>query len=144
MKKDKIRLIIMAILTTTLFTSLAIWAIMSVYLGKANQATLLPIIITLLIILFMVFFIIRRFKDIKEGQPLEDERSKKIITLAAARTFYISLYWLLFVSYFENYFAKMVGSEYLTANQTVGAGVGGMAIIFFISWIIFNKKSKLI
>jgi hypothetical protein len=92
----------------------------------------------------MAFFILRRYKDIKQGMPFEDERSKKVMTSAAAHSFFISLYWLLIISMFESFFAKMFGTEKLDASQTVGGGIAGMAIIFLICWFYYEKKGKLI
>lgn len=106
---------------------------------------LIPIVIPLIVIVFMLFFIIRRYRDIKQGMPLEDERSIKIITQAAAKSFYVSLYWLLAISWFEPFFAdKLFGLDKLDASQTVGGGIAGMAIFFFVFWLYYNKKGTVI
>ena len=106
---------------------------------------IIPVLIPLIIVIFMVFFIARRYKDIKEGMPLEDERSRKVVTNAAAKAFQFSLYWLLTISIFESFFARVLfNSETLDAGQTVGGGIAGMALLFFGFWVYYNKKSELV
>ena len=143
MKKDNFRLVLMAILTFTLLAGIGTYAYTMVMEKEAAPWNILSIIIALLLVIFMVFFIVRRFRDVKAGMPFEDERSKQVMTRTAATSFYIAFYWLLFISMFEPLFAKMFGAETLTASQTVGGGIAGMAIAFFLCWFYYNKKGKL-
>jgi len=144
MKNDKFRLFLITTITIIVLASAALYDYMMTAKNEFNFGNLIPLLIPLLIIVFMAFFILRRYKDIKQGQPLEDERSKKVMNQAAAKSFYISLYWLLAISWFESVFAKMFGLDKLDASQTVGGGIAGMAIIFFVCWFYYNKKGKLI
>ena len=76
---------------------------------------------------------------------MEDERSKKVVMQASAASFQFSLYWLLAISWFEPFFARVLfGVEKLDASQTVGGAIAGMAIFFFIFWFYYDKKGKLI
>ncbi|HJX45997.1 MAG TPA: DUF2178 domain-containing protein [Patescibacteria group bacterium] len=145
MKNDKFRLIIIAILTITVLAIAVLYTFESIIMKEKNLGALIPFLIPVIIVVFMVFFIKRRYKDVKEGMPMEDERSKKVITQAAAKSFYFSLYWLLAISWFEPFFARVLfGGEKLDAGQTVGGGIAGMAIFFFIFWLYYDKKGKLI
>ena len=108
-----------------------------------NIGGILTIVIPLVLIVFMVFFVGRRYRDIKTGMPLEDERSKKVMTKTAAMSFYTTLYWLLFISLFKDPIARMVDLEYLDVGQTVAFAILGMAVAFFGFWIYYNKKGKL-
>jgi len=144
MKKDKFRLILMAAITLLVLITAAVYGFASFFKENANMASLFPLGIILLIILFMGFFIIRRYKDVKTGQPLEDERSKRVVTNAAAKSFYVSLYWLLAIGWFEPFFAKIAGQEHLTASQATGGGIAGMALLFFGFWFYYNGKGKLV
>lgn len=144
MKNDKKRLLLTTILTIAVFGTIVLYSLNANFNKKLNFGDLLPPITTLIVVAFMVFFILRRYRDIKEGMPLEDERSKKVIMQAAAKSFYFSLYWLLAISWFESFFAKMFGSQQLTASQTTGGGIAGMAIFFIASWIYYDRKGKLI
>ncbi|HUW71679.1 MAG TPA: hypothetical protein VMV66_00570 [Candidatus Humimicrobiaceae bacterium] len=145
MKKDKIRLILITTGTILLLIALALYGYTALIKKEATPRGLIPILIPLIVIIFMMFFIGKRYKDVKEGMPMEDERSKKVITQAAAKSFYFSLYWLLAISWFEPFFARVLfGGEKLDAGQTVGGGIAGMAIFFFIFWFYYDKKGKLI
>jgi len=143
MKKDKTRLILMAVLTITLLIGAVLYGFTMTESEKANPGNIISFLIPLILVIFMVFFIWRRYKDIKEGMPLEDERSKKVITQAAAKSFYFSLYWLLAISWFESFFAdKLFGLEKLDAGQVIGGGIAGMAIFFFAFWFYYDRKGK--
>jgi magnesium-transporting ATPase (P-type) len=144
MNKDKFRLIIIGILTFTVLLGAGLYGYIMFDQGDANWANVMILAVPFIIIVFMAFFVLRRYKDVKKGMPLEDERSKKVMTLAAARAFYVSLYWLLFISWFESLFAKLFGLDNLTASQTVGGGIAGMALLFFIFWIYYDRKGKLV
>jgi len=142
MKNDKFRLIIMAILTVMVLAVAALYAFEVIGEKETNLGA---IIIPVIVVLFMVFFIRKRYKDVKEGMPMEDERSKKVLMQASAASFQFSLYWLLAVSLFEPFFARVLFDvQKLDASQTVGGGIAGMAIFFFIFWLYYDKKGKLI
>lgn len=145
MKKDKIRLVTIIVVSLSLLITVFFYAIMATNAKEKNPGDLIPILIPLIVIVFMAFFILRRYRDIKEGMPLEDERSKKVITQAAANAFYFSLYWLLAISWLEPFFANtLFDAQKLDASQTVGGGIAGMAIFFFVFWFYYDKKGKLI
>lgn len=145
MKKDKTRLILIAVVTILLLATIALYAFTIISKEEVNLGSIISMIIPLVIIVFMAFFVLRGYKDVKQGMPLGDERSKKVITLAAAKSFYVSLYWLLAISWFEEFFAnKLFGGEHLDAGQVVGGGIAGMAIFFFAFLMYYNKKSKLV
>lgn len=87
----------------------------------------MPIILSIVLV-FAIILGIRRFKSLKQGEPAEDEYSKKIMQKTAAYSFYISLYMWIVVSYFSE------GSD-MDTQQVIGLGVVGMAIIFLVSWV---------
>jgi len=145
MKKDKFRLIVMAILAILVLATAILYFSAAISGKETNSGTLIPFLIPVILVVFMIFFIKRRYKDIKEGMPTEDERSKKVIIQASAASFQFSLYWLLAISWFEPFFAKVLfGGEKLDAGQTVGGAIAGMAIFFFVFWFYYDKKGKLI
>ena len=146
MKNDKLRLYLIGTVTILLLIVTALYAYLAFVKGeKTFGGGLIPVLIPLIILGFMFFFIIKRYKDVKDGMPMEDERSKKVITQAAAKSFYFSLYWLLAISWFEPFFARVLfGKETLDASQTVGGGITGMVIFFFVFWFYYDKKGKLV
>ncbi len=144
MTKDKIRLILIAVVTILVLATIVLYGYMAITKDRINSSSLITLVVPLLIIVFMAFFIVRRYKSMKQGEPLEDERSKKVVNQAAAKSFFISLYWLLFIGWLEEPLAKMFQVEKLDVSQTVGGGIAGMAIIFLISWVYYERRGKLI
>ena len=145
MKKDKTKLFLVAFITIAVLVTALVYGFIVTIKGDITIGSMIPLFIPLIVIFFMTFFIIRRYRDIKQGVPFEDERSKKVMTLAAAKAFYVSLYWLLAISWFESLFAeKLFNGEYLDASQTVGGGIAGMALFFFIFWFYYNRKAELV
>ena len=144
MKKDKTRLVLITAVTIILLVTVALYAVPSVMKEGVNSGNLVSIAIPLIVIAFAALLITRRYRDIKQGMPMEDERSKKVVNQAAAKSFFFSLYWLLALSMFESFFAKnLFGVEKLDASQTVGGAICGMAIFFMIFWLYYNKKGQL-
>ena len=142
MKKDKFRLFIMAAITIALLYIIFLF-FFPMPVEDLNIGEILTIVIPLVLIVFVVFFVVRRYRDIKAGMPLEDERSKKVMTKTAAMSFYTTLYWLLFISWLKGPIARMLGLEYLDAGQTAAVAILGIAVAFFGFWLYYNKKSKL-
>ncbi|MFC1594951.1 DUF2178 domain-containing protein [Patescibacteria group bacterium] len=143
METDKKRLIVMAIVTILLLATVSLYGFQVVSNREINPGSIIAFAIPILAVIFMIFFITRRYRDIKYGMPLEDERSRKVMTNAAAKAFYISLYWLLVISWFESSFANMFGVEHLDAGQTAGGSIAGMAIAWFACWLYYNRKGQL-
>ncbi len=69
----------MAALTIILLVSAAIYGFMIVSKREANLGDAIPFAAPLIAVIFMEFFIWRRYKYIKEGMLLEDERSRKVM-----------------------------------------------------------------
>ncbi|MBU1630161.1 DUF2178 domain-containing protein [Patescibacteria group bacterium] len=144
MKNDKKRLILMAIISVLLLAIISLYGFQVLSTQTVNLGNLTAFAIPLLLIVFMAFFIKRAYADVKHGMPLEDERSKKVITQSSAKAFQISLYWLLCISFFESFFAKMFGVDHLDAGQTIGGAIAGMAVAWVFCWLYYNKKGKLL
>jgi len=142
MKKDIFRLFIMAVITITLLYTILLF-FLPIPVEDLNIGEIFTIAIPLVLVVFMAFFVGRRYKDIKAGMPLEDERSKKVMTKTAAMSFYTTLYWLLFISLLKGPIARMLGLEYLDAGQTTAVAILGMAVFFFGFWFYYNKKGKI-
>ena len=107
-------------------------AVAALFILKSNGISIgenfsLPIILSVIVV-FAIIVGVRRFKSLKQGEPAEDEYSKKIMQKTAAYSFYVSLYLWLVVSYFSE------GSE-MDTQQVIGLGVVGMAIVFVVSWV---------
>ena len=107
-------------------------AVAALFILKSNEISTggnftLPIILFVVVVIAIIVGV-RRFKSLKQGEPTEDEYSKKIMQQTAAYSFYVSLYLWLAISYFSE------GSE-MDTQQIIGLGVVGMAIVFLVSWV---------
>lgn len=115
-----------------LIFALSAVAVAALFFLKSNGIIIggsftMPIIL-MVVVVFAIIFGIRRFKGLKQGEPAEDEYSKKIMQKTAAYSFYISLYMWIVISYFSE-------RSDMDTQQVIGLGVVGMAIVFVISWL---------
>ncbi len=106
--------------------------------GRIMQSVL-PIGIIVIIVLFMIPFVKRRWFDVKKGFPFEDERSKKVMTNASSKAYYVSLYWMLAISFS----VEVLEIVELDVGQAIGIGIVGMAVLFGIFFLYYNGKGDL-
>jgi len=135
MDKAKTKLMLLTLLIGMVTTTFGIWFYFSAKQGLELRDLILvgPVILVLLLIIPLIT---RSLKSIKEKTPLEDERMTKAKTKAASLAFYISIYLLLAIGYLGDGFFER-------PSQATGAGVMGMAIIFLLAWLYFERKSNL-
>ena len=136
-KNDKKKFTLMAITFLTLLIGLVVFlTTMFIYQkGEFNNEVILSIIIALIILGFAVYFVAKRKKELDQGIPQHDERSRKIMYLAAARAYYISLYWLLAIMWFDLVFQKLD----LETGAVISIAIGGMSIIWMLCQLWFSK-----
>jgi uncharacterized membrane protein len=126
------KLIVGILLSITLVLFAFTWGIKR---GNFLGASLI-IVIALTIVVFFIGYTRREFKSFKEGFPVEDERSNKVRTLAGYKAFLISIYWILIIGW-----ASSNGwIQFRDVSQATGAGILGMAIIFGLCWLYYNRK----
>lgn len=77
---------------------------------------------------FAVVMAIIRLRSAGRKEAVEDELSKRIMVKASSISYYISIYWWLALSFLSD------NIEW-EAHTVIGAGIMGMAIIFFLSWL---------
>jgi uncharacterized membrane protein len=132
--KDRIRLF--AIIFVSLFviaTGILFW--INAYKKGDVIGGIGGVLIALTIVAFAIFVFKKGSKDIKEGYPLEDERSTRVKEKASSRAFYASLYLLLLVGLLSDNIIK-----FRDVSQAISATVGGMALLFAAFWLYYNKK----
>jgi len=71
----------------------------------------------------------------KKGFPLQDERSKRVMQKAMSMAFLVSLYLLLAIGFLSDDIIK-----FRDVSQATSAAVGGMAILFAVFWVYYNRK----
>lgn len=74
----------------------------------------------------------------KEGYPLQDERSKRVMQKAMSRSFLVSLYLLLAIGWLSDDLIK-----FRDVSQATSLAVGGMVLLFAIFWAYYNRKENL-
>lgn len=134
MKKDKIRLTAIAIISLFVIVTGALFSYGSFKNGEV-MGGILGVIIAIIILAFAISVFIRGNRDMKKGFPLQDERSKRVLEKASSRAFYVSLYLLLAVGFLSDNLIK-----FRDVSQATGVAVGGMAILFAIFWAYYNRK----
>ena len=138
MMKDKARVVLAGIIAAfvILVSMLLIVALLSE--GRIMQLVL-PIGIIVIIVLFMIPFVKRRWFDVRKGFPSEDERSKKVLTNASSKAYYVSLYWLLAISFSVETFEIIE----MDVGQAIGTGIVGMAVLFGVFFVYYDGKGDM-
>jgi hypothetical protein len=118
-------IIIFVIAAMVLFT-LILWALNAKLSGNIQE--ILMIAISIIVVGFAVYIGLVRVKNSMRKEPLEDELSRKVMTKASSLSYYISIYLWLFIMYISD-------RTTMHTHTLVGAGILGMAVIFFLCWI---------
>lgn len=105
------------------------------WLGKESLGVeeLTSLGVILAIVGFAVFILMRRIKSWKSGEPQEDELSKKVMLRTSSLSYYISLYFWVFLLWLKD----RVEFE---QEELLGTGILGMAVIFALSWVCFHFR----
>jgi len=120
------RTIIMFVLAGLVLVTFIVWALNSKMSGGIQE--ILMMAGGIIVVGFAIFLAVGRARSSIRREPPEDELSKKIMLKASSFSFYISIYWWLFLMYISD----RVKWE---SHTLVGAGILGMAIIFLLSWV---------
>ncbi len=137
--KDKIRVLVVVMVTLLLASTLVIYAVTLVKQGKSVGA-LFPGIIFMVVLVFMVPFLKRRYFDVKKGYPFEDEMSNKILLNATSKAFTLSIYWMLALMVYTGIGVEEYGYPELIPRHVAVAGILGMAVIFGLSYAYVSWK----
>jgi uncharacterized membrane protein len=132
---DKIRMVAIILLSLFVIATGTLWSLNTFAKGDiAGAVTGGLIAITILV--FAIFVYIRGNKDMREGYPLKDERSERVMEKASSRAFYVSLYLLLAVGFLSS--EGMI--KFRDVSQAIGLSMGGMALLFAVFWVYYNRK----
>jgi uncharacterized membrane protein len=133
-RNDKARLIAVLILSLFVIATGTLLAVTTFMKGDISGG-ILGIIIAVSILAFAFFVYRRGNRDISQGYPLHDERSRRVIEKATSKAFLVSLYLLLAIGFLSD---DMI--RFRDVSQATSVAVGGMAVLFLIFWIYYNKK----
>ena len=113
---------------------LTIGALMYVLLSKGEiYGAASALVLAVIVGLFMFLYLKGGLADAKKGMPFQDERSKKIVAYAGAKAFTLSIWWLLFLMWYAD-------TTNILPRHVAAAGIFGMAVLFFVSWIWYEKR----
>ncbi|MFA5888551.1 MAG: DUF2178 domain-containing protein [Candidatus Nanoarchaeia archaeon] len=133
-KTNKIRLLLMLVISLIVIATLALFWFNAFRKGDISGG-ILGILIGVSILAFAIFIFKKGNKDMREGYPLEDERSKRVKEKASSRAFYVSLYVLLLIGLLSDNIIN-----FRDASQAISTAVGGMALLFAAFWAYYNRK----
>jgi hypothetical protein len=131
MKKTIVTFVISALI----LASLVLWALKGHIAGNIQEIVMTGIVFIL--VGFAVTLGVSRLRSHLRHEPSEDELSRKVMTRTSSLAYYVSIYMWLFVMYISD-------KTTLAAHSLVGAGILGMAVIFFFCWLgvkIFGMKN---
>jgi len=134
MKKDKIRMISIIIVSWFVIVTGTLFSLESFMKGNFVGG-FIGALIAVIILAFAIFVYKRGNKDLKEGYPLRDERSNKVMQKAMSMAFLVSIYVLLVIGWFSESLIK-----FRDVSQATGLAIGIMALLFFAFWVYYNKK----
>lgn len=135
-RNDPRAFLIMSIVLTLLILSIVLWGAFD-YLNTGKKEGIGIIFVGLIIALFGFKLLKDKYKSLKRGESLKDERSRKLEIKAAAYAFYIGIYWLLALSIIIDYFKVDI-----PARSVPSVGLAGMAILFGLAYWYFSKKGE--
>jgi len=121
--------IIVAVLAVLVTGTIIIWMLNSETPRFSEGFLMIPIQIVILV--FAVVVLVKRWRAKKEKLPVEDEMSKQILRRGAATSYYVSIYLWLALMFFEE-------SIDLERSTLIGGGILGMAVIYALSWVYHN------
>jgi uncharacterized membrane protein len=134
MNADRIRLIAISIVGIFVIITGGFFAYRS-FMEKEIVGGVLGIIVALIVLLFAFFVYLRGNRDLKDGYPIQDERSRKVMDRASSKSFFVSLYLLVAVGFISE---ELI--QFRDVSQATGVTVGLMALTFACFWLYFNFK----
>jgi len=105
--------------------------------GQILHASL-ALVAGLILVAFAIMLVARNYKSVKQGFPLQDERSRKVMVLALARAYLLSIYLLLAIGWASDDWIK-----FRDVSQATSLGILGMAVIFGLCWLYYNRKPSI-
>ncbi|MFH1290461.1 MAG: DUF2178 domain-containing protein [Nanoarchaeota archaeon] len=133
-RNDKLRLIAIVIVSAFVIVTGSLFAWTNFSKGDIGGGVL-GVIISVVILIFALFVYRRGNRDLKEGYPLKDERSKRVIEKATSMAFLVSIYLLLAVGFLSDDLIK-----FRDVSQATSLAIAGMAVLFAIFWAYYNRN----
>ena len=127
--KSNLRTILIAVIAVLVVATFILWISHSEI--TFDFGSILMMVIPVIILVYAVLFVRKRWVDAKEQMPAEDELSKMIRLRSGYTSFQISLFLWLVIGSIED-------RVDLEGHTIIGAGILGMAIIWALAWIYYR------
>jgi len=127
MKKTAVLFILVALVAVTII----IWITEAKFSGSIEEWGLIAGV--MLVLGFAALIGIMRLKSHSRNEPADDELSKQLVRRASSLSYFISIYLWLALSFVNDHIE-------LGTSATIGAGILGMAIVFFLSWLYYRLR----
>ena len=135
-KNDKKRFWLITIGLALLIVNIIVLGLLD-YLNTHKRSGIGVLIVAATIAVFGFKLIKDKYRSLQRGEPLKDERSRKLEMKAGAYAFYIGIYWLLGLSMAIDFFGLNI-----PASSVPGVGIAGMAVIFGAAYWYLDKKGE--
>jgi len=135
-RNDKRAFLITAVLFGLLTLTIIILAA-SDYSNTHKKEGIVVFFVAIILAVFGIKVLRDKYESLKRGEPLKDERSRKIETKASAVAFLIGIYWLLALGFAIDEFKLGV-----PASSVPNVGIAGMAVIFGLAYWYFSRKGE--
>lgn len=135
-KNDQKKFLLITVVFALLIINIIVWGVLDYF--NTNKKSGLGVLVIALIITVLGFKLVKdKYRSLKQGEPLKDERSRKLEIKAAAYAYYIGIYWLLGLSVAIDSFNLSI-----PASSVPSVGIAGLAIIFGLAYWYFSKKGE--
>jgi len=111
--------------------------------GILSISDAMLIIVSLLVAGAATWIVVDRFRNIKAGLPVTDERAKDLFNKASYYAYLTAIWIGVGFVMFEDIIAPFVGKEHLTSGDIVGALVMISAIVLFGSYFFLSRKGNI-
>jgi len=131
--KNNLRTILIVVVAVLVVATFAIWIANSDV--SLDFGTILMFVIPVVILVYAVLFLRKRWADARDHLPAEDELTKMIRLRSGYTAFQLSLFLWLVIGSVEDRFD-------VEGHTIIGAGILGMAVLFALSWIYHRYIRK--
>jgi uncharacterized membrane protein len=132
-RKEGIRLTAIVIISLLVITTGTLFSLGSFMQGEIAGGILGGVIATTILVFAIIIFK-RGNSAIRDGFPLHDERSRKVLEKASSKAFYVSLYMLLGIGFLSDTIT------FRDVSQATSVAVGIMAILFAVFWAYYSRR----
>ena len=130
---SKAKFVFLIIVSLSIIIGAIVLSINLFSLGDITMAGLLMIVMFAFVGILSIF-LRKSYDNLKLGIPSDDERTKKVRMYAAGYAYFISLYvWILLLAF----------HRYLDSDDVLMIGLVAMALSFYLSWFVINRKKDL-